>query len=121
VLAHLLANALKFTPKAGSVSVASRLESDGDLSISVQDSGIGISDADLDRALDPFGGTDPTAAPRPPGAGFGLYFSRAVVEAHGGHMTIASRPGQGTDVTLRLPRARLIDPTHSPVQLQDHL
>jgi signal transduction histidine kinase len=120
VLGHLLANALKFTPKSGSVSVASRIESDGDLSISVHDSGIGISDADMDRALDPFGGADPAGAPRPPGAGFGLYFSRAVVEAHGGQMTIASRPGQGTDVTLRLPRIRLIDPTHSPVQLQDH-
>jgi signal transduction histidine kinase len=120
VLAHLLANALRFTPQAGSVSVACRLESDGDVSISVHDSGIGISDADLQRALDPFGGTDPTAAPRPPGAGFGLYFARAVVEAHGGQVIIASRPGKGTDVTLRLPRVRLIEPTHLPGQPQDH-
>jgi len=117
VLAHLLANALKFTPKAGTVSVACRLDGDGDLLISVRDSGIGISETELDRAFDPFGETDPTVAPRPPGVGFGLYFCRAVVEAHGGHVSLASRPGEGTDVMVQLPRARLIEPTHLPVQL----
>ncbi len=120
VLAHLLGNALKFTPHGGTVSVATRLDDDGDLLIAVRDNGVGIADGDLDRAFDPFGEADPDVSRRPPGVGFGLYFCRAIVEAHDGHLTLASRPGAGTDATLRLPRARLIEPTHVPGQLQDH-
>jgi signal transduction histidine kinase len=109
VLAHLLANAVKFTPQGGTVSVATDLDDGGDLLIAVCDSGIGMADGDL----------DPAAAQHPPGAGFGLYFSRAVVEAHGGRLSIASPPGEGTKVVLRLPAARLIEPTHAPGQFQD--
>jgi len=119
VLGHLLANALKFTPQGGHVSVETALADDGDLLILVIDSGIGIAEADLDRVFDPFAEDMAEPARRAPGVGFGLYFCRAIVEAHGGKLTLASRPNAGTIVTLRLPGQRLIDPTNVPGLLQE--
>jgi signal transduction histidine kinase len=119
VLGHLLANALKFTPHGGNVELDTALADDGDLLILVSDSGIGIAEAELDRVFDPFAEDAGEPARRPPGVGFGLYFCRAIVEAHGGQLTLASRSGAGTTVTLRLPRGRLIEPTNALGLLQE--
>jgi signal transduction histidine kinase len=114
VLGHLLANALKFTPYGGDIAVETGLADDGDLLLLVRDSGIGIPEADLGRVFDPFGEDEPMPARRAPGVGFGLYFCRAIVEAHGGNLALASRCGEGTTVTLRLPRSRLVQPSNAP-------
>jgi signal transduction histidine kinase len=119
VLGHLLSNALKFTPLGGRVTVETALAEDGDLLLRVHDTGIGIAEADIDRVFEPFGDDDGTAAQRPPGVGFGLYFCRAIVDAHDGRLTLESNLGAGTTVTLRLPRARLIAPSASPRMLQE--
>jgi signal transduction histidine kinase len=120
VLGHLLANALKFTPHGGHVAVDSAVADDGDLLVVVQDDGIGIAEAELDRVFDPFAEDEPEPARRAPGVGFGLYFCRAIVQAHGGTLTLASQPNEGTTVTLRLPRSRLIEPTNVSGLLQEH-
>jgi signal transduction histidine kinase len=119
VLGHLLANALKYTPHGGTIAVETTLAEDGDLLMQVRDSGVGIAESDLTRVFEPFGEDDGTAARRSPGVGFGLYFSRAIVEAHGGKLTLASDVGAGTTVTLSLPRSRLIPPTPASRQLQE--
>jgi signal transduction histidine kinase len=119
VLGHLLANALKFTPHNGAVAVETALAEDGDLLLLVRDTGIGIAEHELARVFNVFAGDDADAPHRPPGIGFGLYFCRAILEAHGGKLTVASRPGAGTTVTLRLPRERLIEPTNASVLLQE--
>ncbi len=108
VLGHLLGNALKFTRADGSVAVETTLADDGDLLLIVRDNGVGIAADELERVFNVFAGNEADAPRHPPGVGFGLYFCRAIVEAHGGRLMIASRPGTGTTVTLRLPRERLV-------------
>ncbi|MGH7043704.1 MAG: PAS-domain containing protein [Acetobacteraceae bacterium] len=107
VLHHLLANALKFTPPGGIVTVGARREGEG-LVLSIVDTGMGIADADLARVFDPFTQVDGSLARRFPGAGLGLYLARALVESHGGELRLASRPGEGTNVEIRLPPHRLL-------------
>ena len=119
VLGHLLANALKFTPRGGSIAVDSASAEDGDLLIVVRDNGVGIAEGELDRVFDPFAEDEAEPARRAPGVGFGLYFCRAIVEAHGGTLTLGSPEGGGTIVTLRLPRARLLEPTNAYGLRQD--
>jgi signal transduction histidine kinase len=113
VLGHLLANALKFTPHGGTITVETELDGTGDLLLRVRDSGTGMAEADLPRVGDPpaFDGTE--AERSGGGAGFGLYFCRAIVEAHGGTLALESRPGEGTTATVRLPGARLLPPSPS--------
>jgi signal transduction histidine kinase len=107
VLSHVLSNAVKFTPAGGSVRVeASQMES-GALQIRVIDSGIGIAEADQKRVFEPFVQLDSGLARRTGGSGLGLYVTRALLTAHGGELTLTSRPGQGTTVILQLPASRL--------------
>ena len=114
VLNHLLSNAVKFTEAGGVVTTAAEIDSAGDLVISVTDTGIGIAEADIERAFEPFTQLDNTLARRFEGAGIGLYMSRALAEGHGGRLRLHSRPGVGTTAALRLPANRLIWPDHRP-------
>jgi len=114
VLAHLVNNAIKFTDSGGSVRIDASLrpsgaDAAGDLLISVSDTGIGIPEADLQRVFEPFTQVDNGLARRAGGSGLGLYFARALVAAHGGDLSLASRPGKGTTAVIRLPRSRLIE------------
>ena len=98
---NLVSNALKFTPRGGSVTVT--LHADGSvLELVVADSGVGISVEDLHRLGRPYeqaGGPAQRAA----GTGLGLSLVRSFAELHGGEMDIESRLGEGTTVTVRLP------------------
>jgi signal transduction histidine kinase len=110
VLMALLSNALKFTEAGGTVTVeASRGES-GDLTLRVSDTGIGIAAEDIERVLHPFGQVDSALSRKYEGIGLGLPLSRALVELHGGTLSIESTPGIGTGVTIRLPGARFESP-----------
>ena len=98
---NLISNALKFTPKGGSVTVAARPEGEV-LVISVTDTGMGISAEDLMRLGRPYeqaGGAEQKQA----GAGLGLSLVRAFARLHGGEMTIESKLGEGTTVSVRMP------------------
>jgi signal transduction histidine kinase len=79
----------------------------GALQIRVIDSGIGIAEADQKRVFEPFVQLDSGLARRTGGSGLGLYVTRALLTAHGGELTLTSRPGQGTTVILQLPASRL--------------
>jgi signal transduction histidine kinase len=106
VLLNLLSNAVKFTEPGGVVSVAARREPDGSTAISVQDTGIGIPAPDLERILRPFEQVDTGYARRYEGTGLGLPLAKKLVELHGGTLTIESRQGVGTTVTIVLPARR---------------
>jgi cell cycle sensor histidine kinase DivJ len=102
ILINLLSNAIKFTPENGRVTIAARPDGNS-LVISVTDTGIGIGAADLARLGDPFFQVK-SALDRPyEGTGLGLSVVRGLVGLHGGSIMIASEPGHGTAVTIRLP------------------
>jgi cell cycle sensor histidine kinase DivJ len=98
-----LSNAIKFTPKGGRVTLHAR--NDGDhLVLSVSDTGIGVSLADLSRLGDPFFQAKSSADGQNKGTGLGLSVVKGLVGLHGGAISVESAPGQGTCVTIRLPR-----------------
>lgn len=107
VLVNLLSNAVKFTPPGGSVRVATLWGADGGLNVVIEDTGIGMSDQDIAKSLEPFGQADSRMARRYEGAGLGLPLARSFVEMHGGKLSIESAPGQGTRVTVAFPAERL--------------
>jgi len=106
-LFNLISNAIKFTPAGGSVRLDAR-EEEGDLILSVADTGVGIPAADQGRVFEKFERGSPDS--RDSGAGLGLSLVKSLIELHGGSVTIASEPGTGTTVLCRLPaRLRLPD------------
>jgi two-component system cell cycle sensor histidine kinase PleC len=110
ILLNLLTNAVKFTPPDGTIEIAGRLAEDGDLLLTVADSGIGIAADDIAIALAPFGQVDSKLARKYDGTGLGLPLSSAMAKLHGGDMSIASVVGEGTTVTVRLPASRVRRP-----------
>ena len=101
---NLLNNARKFTPADGKVVVRSRNEDECSLRIDVIDTGVGIAKAYLDKIFDAFEQGDPSRLRQFGGLGLGLSISRAIMEAHGGTLTVSSAGiGQGATFTVTLP------------------
>jgi signal transduction histidine kinase len=102
---NLLSNAIKFTPTGGKISIISNLETDESLSITISDTGIGMSDDALEfvRQL-----SVPRATVRRSGApGLGLPIASSIVAEHGGKLDFHSQLGVGTSVSMRLPETRV--------------
>jgi cell cycle sensor histidine kinase DivJ len=102
ILLNLLSNALKFTPRDGRITIGVRPEGNM-LAFFVADTGIGIPDADLPRLGDAFFQASSKYDRSHEGTGLGLSVVRGLVGLHGGSMSIASREGEGTCVSVRLP------------------
>jgi signal transduction histidine kinase len=100
-LQNLAANALRHTPRGGSVTLAAALRN-GRFVFSVRDTGIGISAEHLPHVFDRFYKTDPSRAM--PGSGLGLSIVRAIVERHGGTIRVRSIPGIETVFEMELPQ-----------------
>ncbi|MGH2451047.1 MAG: sensor histidine kinase [Candidatus Limnocylindria bacterium] len=100
VLANLTSNALRHTCLGGVIAIDARL-ADGIAVLTVRDDGEGIAENDLPHVFTPFWRADGSRSGD--GAGLGLAIVREIAEAHGGSVDIASRPGEGTRVVVRLP------------------
>jgi signal transduction histidine kinase len=100
VLANLLRNAIKFTPRGGRVDVHVSRDG-GDAVLSVRDTGIGIPPDARGRVFDRYW-HDPTGA-RARGTGLGLSIAKGIVEAHGGRISLESETGKGTTFRVALP------------------
>ena len=112
ILLNLLSNAVKFTPEGGAITISARIESDGGLSISVSDTGIGIAEEDLEKVLEPFGQAQSKPSRSHEGTGLGLSLSKSLTELNGGALSLTSELGAGTTVTIRYPVEKTItDPT----------
>ena len=106
MLLNLVTNAIKYTPRGGQVAL--RLtEENGEAVITVRDSGIGIAPGDLPHIFERFWRADPARSRTGdrPGVGLGLAITKWIAEAHGGSITVQSRPGRGSVFTVRLPKA----------------
>ena len=103
-LGNVIDNALRHTQADGQVEVAATIEAGRQLTILVTDDGAGISSADLPHVVDRFYRADRSRSRRTGGAGLGLAITRAVVEAHGGTVSVSSDGlGRGTTVRIDLP------------------
>jgi signal transduction histidine kinase len=101
VLDNLLDNAAKYSEPQTPIHVSLE-EEDGGLLIALRDHGIGIAPEDLPRLFTPFFRAERSRARNLGGVGLGLALSKRIVAAHGGRIEVASQPGEGTTVTLRL-------------------
>lgn len=101
-LANLLDNARRYGGGAATLAVE---QSDGATLIRIDDQGPGIAPADLERICEPYVRLESSRAKHTGGSGLGLAIAKAIVEAHGGTLTLASPPGRGLTVTLSLPAA----------------
>jgi PAS domain S-box-containing protein len=109
ILLNLLSNALKFTAPGGHVTIGAAIAPDGAVTITVTDTGIGMTPDDIAIAMQPFGQVDSSLARRFEGTGLGLPLTKALVELHGGRLTIDSVPRVGTTATVIFPNERLPD------------
>jgi PAS domain S-box-containing protein len=107
VLLNLLTNAIKFTLAGGSVTIGARRNGPaGDVAFFVADTGIGMSDAEVALALQPFGQVANAMTRAHTGAGLGVPLAKGLTELHGGKLLIESAPGQGTRATVTLPETQ---------------
>ncbi len=111
VLINLLANAIKFTPDGGTITISAE-GSAKDLTITIADTGIGIPAEHIDKLGRPFEQVENQFTKTKNGSGLGLAISRSLVELHGGSLAIASQEHQGTVVTLVLPYTE-VEPAHA--------
>jgi signal transduction histidine kinase len=105
MLLNILSNAVKFTGPGGSVKITAEL-GDG-MELIVKDSGIGIAPQDIGRVLTPFEQVASTYARNHDGTGLGLPLTKALIERHGGRLSLDSAPGLGTAVRLWFPAERV--------------
>lgn len=101
---NLISNAIKYTPRGGTVSV--KVNTNGnELRCEVTDTGVGMTEEELDQAFTRFFRAANAHSSTIPGAGLGLAITRSIIENHRGHITLTSRQGQGTTATIALPAA----------------
>ena len=110
VLINIISNAVKFTPEGGTVVIGHRMTAGGDYALSVADSGVGMSPAEIVVALTPFGQNKNPLNSSNKGTGLGLPLAKAMMELQGGALDIDSTPGRGTTVTLIFPAERVVQP-----------
>lgn len=105
LLLNLVSNAIKYTAPGGRVGLALTDHADH-VTIVVSDTGIGIAAGDLPHIFDRFWRADPARSRtgERPGTGLGLAITKWIAEAHGGGITVQSRPGRGSVFTVTLPR-----------------
>ncbi|MBS7638002.1 HAMP domain-containing protein [Candidatus Bathyarchaeota archaeon] len=109
VLDNLLKNSIEAMPNGGDLTVSADASGD-EVIIRISDTGRGIPEEALDNLFKPFSTT------KPGGLGLGLAYCKRTVEAHGGRITVDSRPGEGTTFTITIPRWRpsTIEPPQQP-------
>jgi signal transduction histidine kinase len=106
ILMNLMSNAIKFTPENGSITLSS--DYDGkDLRFSITDTGVGIDEIDIPKALSPFGQVDNTLARSNVGTGLGLTLVDSLIRLHDGSLELISQKGFGTTITLTIPEKRV--------------
>lgn len=108
IVINLLSNAVKFTPDGGHVIVSVTVELSGEVVLAVIDNGVGMTDAELAIALEPFGQVQNSVAGSPQGTGLGLPLASRLAEMHGGRLEVSSVKGSGTAVRVILPASRVV-------------
>lgn len=101
---NLISNALHYTPNGGQITIVLSPLPDGSLTIAIQDTGIGIPPDECPRVFERFYRSAAARQRYNQGSGLGLAIVRSIMELHGGSVTLTSKPGHGSTVTLRFPQ-----------------
>ena len=117
ILVNLLGNAIKFTSAEGQVVMTTRMDRERGLSISVSDTGIGISQEDIATIFAPFHQVDHGDSRRYDGAGLGLTIAKSLAELMGGRLEVESELGKGTIVTLTFPASQCTSKAAAGIRL----
>ncbi|NDV86121.1 PAS domain S-box protein [Aurantimonas aggregata] len=105
---NLVSNAIRFTPPGGQIIVSTSYVAEGDVALRFRDSGIGMTEHEIEIAMLPFQQVNPTSRRRGEGTGLGLPLTKAMAEANRANFTISSTPGEGTLVEILFPRQRVL-------------
>jgi len=103
VLMNIISNALKYTQDGGTIGISSG-SSEREVWVRIEDTGMGIPQEDLEHIFERFYRVDKARSRESGGTGLGLSIAKEIVSKHGGDITIDSKPGIGTSVTVRFPR-----------------
>jgi len=116
VLINLLTNAIKYTPSGGQVIVTAKIDSSGRMVIEVTDTGVGMSEEELKRALQPFGQVETELDRGSSGTGLGLTVVQSLVSLHDSEFKLISQKGVGTTARITLPEKRILASVVKPMQ-----
>jgi signal transduction histidine kinase len=105
---NLLSNSVKFTGPGGQVIASTSLTESGEALLRIRDTGEGMTEEELTRALEPFRQLSTTTMGGPAGTGLGLPLTKALVEANRATLSIKSARGEGTVVTVTIPATRVL-------------
>jgi NtrC-family two-component system sensor histidine kinase KinB len=103
VLNNLIGNAIKFTPANGTITVRAQVYKDREIVVSVQDTGMGIAQNELEKVFDKFYQTGERVATDVSGTGIGLSIAKEIVQLHGGKIWVESENGQGAKFSFTVP------------------
>ena len=108
ILLNLLSNAAKFTGPGGQVVVSAKVKENGELTLTIKDTGPGMNEAEVNRALKPFEQLDSKTDFGSRGTGLGLPLTKALTEANRASFKIRSTPGKGTRISITFPTTRVL-------------
>jgi signal transduction histidine kinase len=106
IVLNLVSNAIKFTDAGGQVIVSTAVTDRGEVAFRVRDTGIGMTEQEVEAALEPF--RQLATSRKRGGTGLGLPLTKALVEANRGALQIASHPNEGTLVEVIFPPTRVL-------------
>ena len=106
-LLNLLSNAVKFTQPGGSITISHEIDNFGQLRLSVTDTGVGMDESEIEKALSPFGQINSALSRATSGSGLGLTLVTSLMKLHGGSLELVSQKGIGTTATLVFPKKRV--------------
>jgi PAS domain S-box-containing protein len=108
IVLNLVSNAIRFTDAGGQVIVSTNYEQNGDITLKVRDTGIGMSENELEDALRPYRQIGQKPESESGGTGLGLPLARALAESNKGDFRIRSTPGEGTVIEIAFPASRVL-------------
>lgn len=106
-IGNIYNNAIKYTPKGGRITLFTNYDSNGTFRLSFTDTGVGMTDSEIKKALSPFGQIDNALDRSGSGTGLGLPLAQAIMKIHNGRMEILSEKAIGTTVTMIFPPDRV--------------
>jgi two-component system, cell cycle sensor histidine kinase PleC len=112
IFTNIISNAIKFTPRGGTIKIEGLRTKSGGVGVLVRDSGVGMTADEIKIAMTPFGQVDAGHARWREGTGLGLPIAKALVELHGGQIELRSKKGSGTEVAIILPSRNSVSSIH---------